>query len=68
LTSAYVDAILGQRGAERLNVGVHSKKIYSAQTSGNHAINGVATAAADTDDLDRCCVLGVGYGTSSFSH
>ena len=68
LAAADVHAVLGQRAAQRLNVGVDREEIHAGQTGRDHPIDGVAAAAADADDLDRRGVFGFGCGTSGFSH
>jgi hypothetical protein len=43
----------GIREEERLGVGVHGDELDTHELGSDHAIDGVRTAAADTDHLDE---------------
>jgi hypothetical protein len=40
-----------------LNVGVDAEEIHALETVLDHAVDGVAAAAADAEDLDGRCVV-----------
>ena len=42
---------------QRLGVGVHGDELHATQIGLDHAVDGVDTAAANTDDLDLCLVV-----------
>ena len=44
--------VVGVAAEERLRVGVHRDELHAGQACVDHAVDGVRTAAADTDDLE----------------
>ncbi len=44
------------RKLERLHVGVRNQELHALQGCVNHAVDGIAAAAADADHLDLCVV------------
>ena len=50
---ADLDAVGGLAAAEVLRVGVHRHELHQAHVGFDHAVDGVAAASADADDLDH---------------
>ena len=48
---------VGIRDGERLCVSVDGDKLHAADAFLNHAVDGVGSAAADSDDLDDCEIV-----------
>ena len=51
---ANVELDVGVAHGERLRIGVAGDEFDAAQSSVDHAVDGIGTAAADADDLDDC--------------
>ena len=49
-----VELDVGIAGVERLGVGVGRDELDATETCVNHPVDGVGSAAADSDDLDHC--------------
>jgi hypothetical protein len=62
---ANVELDVGVAHGKRLRIGVASDEFDAAQSSVDHAVDGVGTAAADADDLDDCQITSAFHEISS---